>query len=115
MAGGEKWRQKAWTSFTHDPCCDYVMSGAAGNVLLVYLILYFRVVNVRVCVATPISLPPSLPPSSLSSPFLSQVKGFLAREEEEVQKRIRDFEKRERESFARLQQRTFTERTLLFA
>lgn len=45
----------------------------------------------------------------------TQVKGFLAREEEDVERRIREFEKRERASFSRLQQRSLTERTLLLA
>ena len=33
----------------------------------------------------------------------AQVKEFLAREEEAVEERVREFEKRERDSFARLQ------------
>ena len=45
----------------------------------------------------------------------AQVKEFLAREEETVEERVREFEKRERDSFARLQNRTLAQRTLLFA
>lgn len=44
-----------------------------------------------------------------------QVKQFLAREEEEMELRIRDFERTEKENFARLQRKTFTQKTLLFA
>jgi hypothetical protein len=45
----------------------------------------------------------------------TQVKEFLAAEEEEMEQRIRAHERRERDEFARLQQKTFTQRTLLFA
>ena len=45
----------------------------------------------------------------------AQAKEFLAREEEAVEERVREFEKRERDSFARLQNRTLAQRTLLFA
>ena len=44
-----------------------------------------------------------------------QVRQFLAREEEELDQRVREFEKREKESFAKLQQKTFRQRTLLLA
>ena len=40
---------------------------------------------------------------------------FLAREEEELDQRVREFEKIQKESFAKLQQKTFRQRTLLLA
>jgi hypothetical protein len=45
----------------------------------------------------------------------TQVRQYLAREEEDMEERIREFERKEKDTFARLQHKTFTQRTLLFA
>ena len=43
------------------------------------------------------------------------MRQYLAREEEDMEERIREFERKEKDTFARLQHKTFTQRTLLFA
>ena len=56
---------------------------------------------------------PVSPSLSLTVCGCGQVRQFLADEEQEMEQRIRDFERREKETFARLQRKTLTHRTLL--
>ena len=44
-----------------------------------------------------------------------QVRHYLMREEEELEQRVREFERREKEKFAQLQQKTLSQRAQLLA